>query len=75
MNSEEQDKEKQTVQIPTWVASIIIVIFLVVMGVVLYLQFQRYKFIGQSLERGDTASAAMLFTPELSTSIASILYA
>lgn len=73
MNND-NEKNQQPIRVPGWAASLMILVFVAIMAVVLYLQFQRYKFIGESLKRGDTASAALLFTPEISTSIASLLY-
>ena len=53
-----------------------IAIFLLIVIVlsIIYLNLRRYEFIGHSVSKGDVTSAAMLFTPELASSVAHILY-
>ena len=50
------------------------VLLMVVVAAFLYFTFMRYNFIGNAISRGDTASAALLFTPEISSSVANIMY-
>jgi|AntRauTorckE6833_2_1112554.scaffolds.fasta_scaffold26942_2 hypothetical protein len=67
------ENDKRVIRLPGWAASIMLLVMIAVIAVVLFLQFKRYEFIGASLQKGDTASAALLFTPELSTSISALL--
>ena len=57
----------------TEVVIVAVIAIIAIIGVVLYLNIQRYEFIGQTIGKGNLAETALLMTPELTGTIASIL--
>jgi uncharacterized membrane protein len=53
---------------------ILIIIAIILIAVFIYFNYLRYMFIGKTVDKGDIQSTALLFTPELAASVASILY-
>nr|QBK88534.1 MAG: hypothetical protein LCMiAC01_02110 [Mimivirus LCMiAC01] len=51
-----------------------ILLFIVIIGAVIYFTVIRYNYIGQSVAKGDFKTTALLFSPELAASVANILY-
>lgn len=67
------ERNKETIKVPTWLVMTILSIFLAIAIVVLYLQFIRYALVGQSINNGDTTSSALLLSPELGLGISMLL--
>ena len=64
------DKQKETIKIPTWLVMSLLSIFLAIAIVVLYLQFIRYTLVGKSIDKGDVTSTAILLSPEITYGLA-----
>ena len=60
--------------ISKWNIRLILFIIIIIIGFIMFITLKRYQFIGQSLARGDLASTALLFSPEITSSISSLLY-
>lgn len=69
MNKNNQE-EKQTITLPSWLVLSILCIFLAIIIVVLYLQFVRYALVAKSIDKGDSTTSALLLTPEITAGIA-----
>lgn len=67
-----QDPKKKLV-LPPWMTLIVFIIAVALIFVVLYLQFTRYKLVGQSIASKDTFSTGMLLSPEISFGIATVI--
>ena len=74
MSRQKQKQNSETYKLTSKMNFFIILIFIIVIIAALYFTFLRYKWIGQSIRKGDIQTTALLFTPELSYSLASILY-
>jgi len=71
MNYHNEDSNKKYV-LPNWAASLMLVLAIVIVIMAIYFQFTRYQLVGRSLQLGDTASTALLLTPEISHGIVKI---
>ena len=69
-NTEQPQKQQQTVKIPTWLFIMMLCMFFILTLILLNLRFFRYGLIGKSLDRGDITSTALLLTPEITTGLA-----
>ena len=73
MNRQKQ-KQNETYELTPGMKYFIISILIIIVIAVLYFTFWRYMWIGQTISKGYTLTTALLFTPELASSIASLLY-
>ena len=73
MNRHKQ-KQNETYKLTPGMNYFIISIFIILIIAIIYFNFWRYMWIGQTISKGDTITTALLFTPELASSVASILY-
>lgn len=60
-------------QMPKWLMSVACCVFLAVLIVFLYINILRYFAVFKSVENRDTTSTALLLSPEIATSISSIV--
>ena len=70
-NSSDQSKQSQIIM-PKWAIFIGIFMFIMILAAVLYFQFERYNLIGKAISKGDTTTAALLFSPELSSGLSTL---
>ena len=75
MNKQEEKQEEKKITLPNWAAMLLLTIFIIIIAIVLYLQFTRYKLLGQAINKGDLTSSAMLLSPEISAGISNIISA
>jgi len=69
-----QDKEEEKpVMMPSWFMLSMLCIFIAVVIVVLYLQLVRYALVARSIDKGAATTSALLLTPEIAMSIASLI--
>lgn len=76
MNSrviQEMQNEQRRNNVPNWVTVAAMCVVLAIILIVLYLQFVRYMLVGESLQLGNNISTALLLSPEISMSIASLI--
>lgn len=71
-NQNNQNLQKKIV-VPRWVTLLMFIIAVAFIFVILYLQFTRYKLVGQSLDLKDTLSTGMLLSPEISFGLVNII--
>ena len=64
-----EDEKKRGRTMP----KLLLIIAVVIIFIILFLQFTRYKMVGKAIKEGDPSSVALLLAPELSTSIAHML--
>lgn len=64
---------EQLQQLPKWIISVACCVFLAVLLVFLYINILRYFAVFKSVENRDTTSTALLLSPEIATSISSIV--
>lgn len=75
MSSQEQEQKQveNKVVLPNWAAFLLLIVFIVVVGFILYLQFFRYSLVGHAINKGDLTSSAMLLSPEISAGITRVI--
>ena len=59
--------------LPNWVTVATMCVVFAIILIILYLQFVRYMLVGESLQLGNNLSTALLLSPEISMSIATLV--
>ncbi len=78
MHQQEEETKSQpfkVTRVPGWLLASTFAFIVVIVIVVLYIQFTRYKLVGASLLKGDTVTSALLLSPEIATGLSAILSA
>lgn len=74
MEEEQQlNQQKKVVYVPAWFASAMLLLTVFVLMIALYLQFTRYKLVSKAIDMRDTATGALLLSPEIATGLAKLL--
>jgi hypothetical protein len=72
-NTDKNSMKYKLQHMPKWMLFMVVIAFIAILALFIYITLLRYSFMGDALGKGNIKTAALLFTPELSASLANIL--